>query len=271
MKPIRAHVKQAGEGPAVLCLHANASHSGQWRGLMGVLSSRYRVVAPDCYGAGQTGDWPCDRTISLQDEVDLLMPLLQSLGRFSIVGHSYGAALSLKIALLFPDRVQSLALFEPTFFSIVEQEGPTPNEVDGIRHAVGNAGKALDQGDSFLAAQHFIDFWMGPGAWAATPADRQPAIADAVRNVRRWGYALFTEPATRIAFLNLDMPVLYMTGGKSQRSAHAVADRLLTLLPRANAMNFPDMGHMGPITHAAQVNAAVAGFLDQVILHKPLQ
>ena len=51
-------------------------------------------------------------------------------------------AIALKIALLFPHRVKALALFEPTFFSVVEHESPSPNDVDGIRHAVAAAGAA---------------------------------------------------------------------------------------------------------------------------------
>ncbi|MDP3189721.1 alpha/beta fold hydrolase, partial [Limnobacter sp.] len=186
MTSVQPHVKEAGTGPAVLCLHANASHSGQWKGLMGMLATEFKVLAVDSYGAGQTPDWHSDRTISLQDEVDLLAPVLDNTGeQFTLVGHSYGGAIALKVALLFPHRVKALALFEPTFFSVVEHESPTPNDVDGIRYAVAAAGAALDNGDSHMAAQHFIDFWMGQGSWAKTPEERKPTVAASVRNVRR--------------------------------------------------------------------------------------
>ena len=40
-------VRESGHGPAVVCLHSNASNSGQWRGLMEQLSGSHRVLAPD--------------------------------------------------------------------------------------------------------------------------------------------------------------------------------------------------------------------------------
>lgn len=265
MASVQPHVKEAGSGPAVVCLHANASHAGQWKGLTGLLAPKFKVLAVDSYGSGQTPDWHSDRTISLQDEVDLLAPVLEKMGeQFTLVGHSYGGAIALKIALLFPQRVKALALFEPTFFSVVEHERPSPNDVDGIRHAVAAAGKALDSGDTHLAAQHFIDFWMGQGSWANTPEERKPTVAASVRNVRRWGHALFSEPTRLDSFSRLSVPVLYMVGGKSQLSAHAVAKRMAATLPNVELTEFPQMGHMGPVTHPDAVNEAISKFLLKV-------
>ena len=45
--------REAGEGPGVICLHSNASSSGQWRGLMDLLAPNFRVLAADSYGAGK--------------------------------------------------------------------------------------------------------------------------------------------------------------------------------------------------------------------------
>ena len=56
------------------------------------------------------------------------------------------------------------------------------NEADGIRGAVAAAGAALDAGDTDAAAGHFIDFWMGEGAWQRTPESRRGPIAESVRN-----------------------------------------------------------------------------------------
>ena len=84
----------------MVCLHANASTSGQWRGLIERLSGRYRVLAPDSYGAGKSPDWPSDRVISLQDEAAFVEPVFAAAGTpFTLVGHSYGAAIALRAAL----------------------------------------------------------------------------------------------------------------------------------------------------------------------------
>ena len=254
--------REAGSGPAIVCLHSNASVSGQWRMLMTRLADRYRVLAPDAYGSGRSPDWPSDSTITLQDEVDLIEPVLQSAGDpFVLVGHSYGAAVALRTAVRCPARMRALIVYEPTLFSLIESEGPAPNDADGIRDAVAAAVAALQTGDRHEAARCFIDYWMGSGAWANTPDERRIVIADSVAKVRRWAHALFTEPTPISEFGHLQMPVLYLTGGRSTQSAHGVARRLVKALPNVTLVDLPELGHMGPITDPDVVNQVIEDFL----------
>jgi pimeloyl-ACP methyl ester carboxylesterase len=258
-------VRESGAGPAVVCIHANASTSGQWRQLMDLLAPRHHVLAPDCYGSGKSADWPSDRVIALSDEVRFLGPVFaRAGGAISLVGHSYGAAVALLAALARPGRVRSLVLYEPTLFSLIDADGPAPNEADGVRRAVADAAAALDLGDPSAAAGHFIDYWMGPGAWQATPADRKPAVAESVKNIRRWAHALLTEPTTGVAFATLRIPTLLLTGRLSTPAAHGVARRLAKLLPQCRHHEFVDLGHMGPVTHPKEVNAVIAAFLSEL-------
>lgn len=254
--------REAGSGPAIVCLHSNASVSGQWRMLMTRLADRYRVLAPDSYGSGRSPDWPSDSVITLQDEVDLIEPVLQSAGDpFVLVGHSYGAAIALRTGVRCPARVRAMIVYEPTLFSLIEAEGPAPNDADGIRDAVDAAATALRAGDRLEAARCFIDYWMGSGAWANTPDERRIAIADSVANVRRWAHALFTEPTPISEFGRLRMPVLYLTGGRSTQSARGVGRRLIKALPNVTHVDLPELGHMAPITDPEIVNQAIEDFL----------
>ena len=266
----RPYFRDAGCGPAVVCLHANASTSAQWRLLTEQLSPGCRVLAPDAYGSGKSPDWPSRDEITLGDEVAFIEPVLRLAGSpLALVGHSYGAAVALMAALANPARVRALVLYEPTLFSLVDARGAPPNGADGIRQAVRAAAAALDRDDRHAAAQHFIDFWMGPGSWQATPIARRQPIADAVANVRRWAHALFTEPTPLPAFASLDMPILYLLGQDSPAPAHAVAEILLPALPRARLVALAGVGHMAPITHPEVVNAEIARFLAETAPHAP--
>jgi pimeloyl-ACP methyl ester carboxylesterase len=257
--------REAGHGPTVICLHSNASHSGQWRGLMDRLADRFHFVAVDSYGSGKTGDWASDRTIALADEVDLIEPLLQQASTPAfLVGHSYGAAVAVKAALRHPARFGALALYEPTLFSLVQRR--TPGDIDGIQAAVAGASARLDDGDADGAARCFIDFWMGAGSWDRMPAERKPAMAESARNVRRWAHALLSEPATLEDLRALAMPVLLMTGGRSPRSSLSVADLLVKALPQVERVELPSRGHMAPVTHPHEVNAEIERFLQRVAL-----
>jgi pimeloyl-ACP methyl ester carboxylesterase len=259
------YVREAGSGPGVVCLHANASSSAQWRSLIDLLSTSHHVLAPDSYGSGKSADWPSQREITLMDEVRFIEPVLAVAGTpVTLVGHSYGAAIALLAAVADPSRVRALAVYEPSLFAIVDAHTPPPNGVDGIRNAVSAAAAALDAGDKDSAARHFIEFWMGEGSWRATPVERKRAIADSVVNVRRWSQALFTEPTPVQTFAKLDLPVLYMLGSTSRESAHAVAKVLLPVLPRVRVVEFPGLGHMAPVTHPELINAEIARFLREV-------
>lgn len=255
--------RETGEGPGVVCVHANASTSGQWRELGERLAPRFRVLAPDTYGAGKGPAWPGARH-TLRSEVDVLEPVFARAGTpHFLVGHSYGAAVALLAAVLRPERVRGLVLYEPTLFSLVDASVPRPNGVEGIRAVGVAAGAAAAAGDATTAARIFIDFWMGAGTLDAMPPGRRDAIAQACLNVAGWWRALATEPTPLSAFASLDMPVLYMTGGRSPESAQAVARVLLPVLRNVRVVRFEHLGHMGPVTHPGIVNAEIQDFLEQ--------
>ena len=259
-----AFFREAGAGPGVVCLHSNASNSSQWRGLMDLLAPKFHVLAADSYGAGKSPPWPSGRTVVLRDEVALLEPVFAKAGdRFTLVGHSYGGAIALIAAVTQPQRVRALALYEPTLFALIDAESPPPNDADGIKNAVIAAAAYLDAGDPDRAAEQFIDYWMGKGAWARTPDARKPPISASVANIAGWAHALMKEPMPLAAFRNLKVPVLYMTGSESPASSLAVARLLTKALPNVEVVELKGMGHMGPITHPDAVNAAISRFLER--------
>lgn len=260
---MNAYVREAGSGPGVLCFHSNAATGAQWRPLMERLSDRFRVIAVDAYGAGRSPDWPPGTPGSLSDEIALLQPLLDSVpGPLHLVGHSYGAAIAMKLALEQPGRVASVAVYEPTLFSLLIAEDLGHPAARGIREAAADAAAAIERGQPDAAAERFIDYWMGPGAWRSMPESRQAPIAHAMRGISHWGHALFGEPTPLSAFETLDVPVLYMVGERSPASSRGVYGLLARALPRATIVEFPRLGHMAPVTHPDVINAAIEQHLS---------
>lgn len=226
------------------------------------LATRFHVLAPDTHGAGKGPVWPEDRALVLEDEVTWLEPVFSRAGTpFSLVGHSYGGAVALIAAVHQPERVRALALYEPTLFSLVDAAYLPPNDADGIRQTVERATTALAAGTRDVAAEHFIDYWMGKGVWQATPLARRGAIEATIVNVHGWGQALFNENTPLQAFCALEMPVLLMEGDNSPPSARAVVSLLAQTLPNVELLEFEELGHMGPVTHPEVVNRAIERFL----------
>jgi len=47
-----------GSGPSVILIHSSISANRQWRALCDALKDRYRVIAVNLYGYGETTPWP---------------------------------------------------------------------------------------------------------------------------------------------------------------------------------------------------------------------
>ena len=258
-------VHEAGSGPCVVCLHSNAASSSQWLDLSATLSPQYRVLAPDLWGSGRSPRPHPGMLPMLGDELDLLDPVFRSAGeRFFLVGHSYGAAVALVAAARWPTRVAGLALYEPTLFALLEQQATRHPSNAGIVGAVENALRMNDAGDADGAARCFIDYWMGDGAWDGIPANRKARIAETMSNLAAWSRALTQEPTRIEALAALRTPILLMRGARSPQSSQGVADLLAAQLHEPELVTFGHMGHMGPLTHAQEVNAAIAAFLGRL-------
>ena len=267
MQPLAPFFREVGSGQGVVCLHANASSSTQWRALTELLGRSHHVIAADSYGSGKSPSWPAERPLSLSDEVELLEPVFARAGEpFSLVAHSYGAAVALIAAVKRPERIRALALYEPVLFALLDAEARPPNDADGIRAAVADGIVALENHDPASAARRFIDYWMGPGSWDRMPQPRKDPVVASIVNIGAWGNALFAESTPLAAFSQLDVPVSFMMGTDSPASSLGVARLLTRALPRAEVVRFEGLGHMGPVTHPEVVNEAIRAFLGGVAL-----
>jgi pimeloyl-ACP methyl ester carboxylesterase len=84
---------QAGE--PVIFIHGNASSATFWEQTMLKLPAKYRGIAPDLRGYGDTEDKVIDARRGLMDWSDDFLGLMQALGvgKYHVVGHSLGGML----------------------------------------------------------------------------------------------------------------------------------------------------------------------------------
>ncbi|MEE9179034.1 MAG: alpha/beta hydrolase [Acidimicrobiia bacterium] len=255
--------RESGVGPGVVCLHSNASTSGQWRPLMERFSPKIRVIAVDTLGAGKSPDWPADRVVTLSDEAAFLEPAFARAGDpFAIVGHSYGGAVALIAALANQGRVSRMVVYEPTLFSLLKEESPGQETLSEIRDVACAAAADVEMRHTHRAAERFIDYWMGVGSWAATPELLKEPIAASMVNVGGWAEALIGDSTPLESFRKLDIPVLYLVGEHSPNSSKGVARLLTAVLPEVEVFELKGLGHMAPITHPDTINELITGFLN---------
>ncbi len=101
------------DAPVVVLLHGFPSSSHMYRNLIPQLASRYRVIAPDYPGFGESA--APDRArfrYSFAKLTELTDALLAQLGakRYSLYVMDYGAPVGFRLALLHPERVTALVI-----------------------------------------------------------------------------------------------------------------------------------------------------------------
>ena len=266
MSPATPFFRESGEGEAVVCIHASASSSGQWRALMERLGKRHRLIAPDLIGYGRNPAWQDDRDLWLNDEVDSLAPVLDAVGRkFSLIGHSYGGTIALKAALRYRERLRCLIVYEPVLVSLLVAQAPSHPATAEITALRDDMIRAIERGDLAKAAEPYVDYWLGAGTWATLPEERRMPLMQRMRKVAAEWHAASFEPTPLAEFASLDVPTLYLTGALSRAPARESAALLVPVLPEVELVEFDGIDHMGPITHPERVNSAIERYLIQML------
>jgi len=100
-----------GQGPPVVLLHGCPFHSYEWRHIIPQLSRRYRVIAPDLLGLGDT-PVRLDGDYRLPKDAEMVLALLDTLGvrEAFFVGHDHGAATLQLLMKRHPERVRAAVL-----------------------------------------------------------------------------------------------------------------------------------------------------------------
>lgn len=112
---IEVSYREAGpaDAPVMLLLHGFPTSSHMFRNLIPLLADRYRVIAPDYPGFGQSG--APDRaefTYSFAHFADIVDELVTRLGaqRYAMYVMDYGAPVGYRLALKHPERVSALVV-----------------------------------------------------------------------------------------------------------------------------------------------------------------
>lgn len=252
----RVEYLDAGSGDPVVLLHSSASSAAQWRVLTGQLTERYRVLAPDLYGYGESARWPGHAAFTLAHEAEIVHALLDHVGtQAHLVGHSWGGAVALHAARTRGGRFRSLVLIEPVAFYLLADRAEIAAVADGVRRAVAS-------GDYMGGCRSFYEYWSGPGSWDAVPAARREAMAPLMAKVAIEFHAAFTEPAGLADHRRIAVPTLLLLGERSPQPTRRICELLAATLPDARLRVVEGAGHMSPLTHREAVNALVAEHLS---------
>ncbi len=251
-------VEQRGDGVPILLIHGVYGTGALWAPITDSLGTRFRVIAPDMRGHGNSGSNP--GPLDAESVAADLIPTLDELGiaTVHVLGHCLGGAAAQAFARMAPDRVRSLILvsaftFQPLTWwerlggivapAIVRLLG-TKHIATITRHSRSAAGgRRLSAG----AARHL-----------AGQMSRNSARRMAV------GFATARSFNSRYWLHELRMPTLVITG-ESDRMVSPRQSRLLAGgIPDARLETVAGAGHMIQLSHPDVFTLLVSDWFDEV-------
>lgn len=256
---IRTRVLDAGKGPVVLLLHGNPDNADEWRLVIERLAAKYRCIAPDFPGYGQSPLPPVSFTYSLAAQmrfVDAVLQAMQIAEPVIVVVHDTGGMVGTAWAAANVDRVRGMVITNTVafddfpWFPIARQWGDT-SLAGRLRSWLGMAALGLSGGALFkrIFAAQCPQLSAGElERFAATFARNRDAKRTTLRQFRqimRPGF--FGEFAGMRARILSAVPCRVIWGDKDRfipvRFAQAFGCKQVTILPDAGhwvALTAPD-------------------------------
>ena len=261
---VRLHYVERGEGEPLILLHGNGSmiQDFETSGLIDMAAKSYRVIAFDRPGYGYSTR-PRSTVWTPQAQAELIRDAMGQLGlsRATVLGHSWGAAVAVALALDHPEAVKGLVLasgyyYPSARFDALAMSGPAvPIIGDVMRYTVSPMlGRAMWPvllrkifGPSPTPAKFDgfpVEMSLRPSTLRASAAEAALMVPNAMAARGRYG--------------ELKMPVAIVAGeadrivGIDHHSA-----RLHGEIPQSTFDHVPGVGHMIHQTETERVMTAI--------------
>lgn len=240
---VRTHYIEAGQGPALILIHGGGSGAdawGNWRACIGPYAERFRVIAVDMPGFGESdrpdpAEFDYGQTMRNRHMASFIEAVGGGEAQF-VIGNSMGGATALGVTIERPELVRKLVLMgaagldvsnpDPAAKKALSAYDYTP---EGMRKLVSVlAGSKFEIDDEMVVYRHALT--MRPGARAAMAAIHNRLKDDPM-----------TYPPARIA--SVTCPTLVVGGKEDQVAVLARTYGYLDLIPNSWGFILPHVGH----------------------------
>ncbi len=260
------HLNESGPAgaPAILWLHGSgpgATGASNWEWMIGELGDRFRCLAPDIVGFGDSthpDPPPQGLTAFTELRVATLVGLLDTLGidRVTLVGNSMGGIISLALTLQHPERVERLVLMgaggAPT--------GLTPELLQLIMFYENPTTEAMAElMTCFVHDPAFFGGQLDAIAEARMPLASRPDVERSHRATFAPGEPLLFTPE---ALATIRQPVLVVHGRNDRIIPVAAGEYFAEHLPDARLEIFEETGHWLQLEHPQRFAALLRDFLE---------
>jgi pimeloyl-ACP methyl ester carboxylesterase len=239
-----------GSGPPLVLVHgAFSDHETNWEFVRPLFEKQFTTYAIARRGRGETD---ATEGHGIEDEGRDVVALIQSIGEpVFLLGHSYGAHTALAAAILVPDRVRKLVLYEAAWPRVVDKQALA------LLEELAQAGDWEGFAVMFFRDRLFVPVeelneLRATELWPPIITDAEASLGD-LRALSRYVFN-----AER--FPNLQLPVMLQIGTESPRDLY-VTDALAAVLPNVRIEELRGQAHEGMTTAPEMYAEAVSRFL----------
>lgn len=254
--------------PTVVLLHAGGSSHRQWRKTRDVLDSSIRCIAPDLWGFGSTDPWPGDMPLTHDIQANLVAAVIKEAANppCIVVGHSYGGATALRLALSQPDLISGLILIEPIVMPILEESSERELFAEYRQMAEGFL-QLTDQGQAADAWKLFLDYRNGVGTWGKLPEEKRANFLKDTQSTVEGLHSNLNNPTSIANIESISLPTKLLCGSRTTLPDRRVAELIANHLPNSEFVDIPNAGHMSPFTHPTKIADVISAFSAQLARH----
>jgi 2-hydroxy-6-oxonona-2,4-dienedioate hydrolase len=267
----RVHYLTAGDGPHLVLLHGLGDSARDWQWVMPPLARRFRVIAPDFPGFGES-DRP-RAAYSPAFFTEFVAGFLDALHvpTAIVAGNSLGGLAALRFALADPGRVSALVLVGSAGLGREVNPGMKLLSLPGLgesatacaRTRPGRALRLWGRPRALFAHRRRV-----PAGWIADQ-DRLSRRPDFLRNTLEALRAVVgpsgQREVLRDRLAELAMPTLIVWGARDRVVPLAQARDAVGRLRRGHLAVIPDCGHVPQIERPELFLQALGSFLDRPI------
>ncbi|MBM3175836.1 MAG: alpha/beta hydrolase [Chloroflexi bacterium] len=258
---VKWHYVEAGKGEPVVFLHGLPESWFSWHYQIEEVSKKYRVIAVDLKGYGQSdkrdGDYSLP-TVSME-----LIALFDAIGleKFSLVTHDWGSIIGDYVASTVPDRI----------IKYIRMQAPVL-ETDAARHPQFQLFKNQSFASNMMSdARSFVTRVYEPRTvQEISDSDMEgiirefgrPGVAEAVPRYFR-DFVWEDEDARRAMFQKMTFPVLVLQGEEDPAQPLWYYEGIEDVFPDVKFQVIKDAGHFTELEKPQDVSKAILDFLSQ--------
>ncbi|MER3428804.1 MAG: alpha/beta hydrolase [Pyrinomonas sp.] len=246
-----------GDGLPVVLLHAFPLNRAMWHEQIAALSSRWRFIAPDHRGFGESSVAPSATMEEMAQDVAALLDELQ-IEQAVIGGLSMGGYVSFAFYRQFPQRVRALILADTRAEADTEE---------ARRNRERMAERALREGAEAIAEE------MIPKLVAARTLNERPEIRERLRLMivrndpagiaaAQRGMAVRRDQTDLLA--RIEVPTLIIVGCEDQLTPPELSEAMHQRIRGSHLVAIEGAGHVSNIERPQDFNRALESFLQRI-------